>query len=49
MEQDSGPSMEELVDKERVDKLDYMGWSLDQGADPKKVKQMNKSEELKKK
>ncbi len=27
------------MDKERVDKLDYMGWSLDQGAaDPKKVR-----------
>ncbi len=24
--------------KERVDKLDYMGWSLDQGADPMKVR-----------
>ena len=33
----SGPSISELVGKENVDKLDYMGWLIDQGADPKKV------------
>ena len=32
-----GPSIDELVGKENVDKLDYMGWLIDQGADPKKV------------
>ena len=33
----TGPSIDELVGKENVDKLDYMGWLIDQGADPKKV------------
>ena len=33
----TGPSIAELVGKENVDKLDYMGWLIDQGADPKKV------------
>lgn len=33
----SGPSISELVGMENVDKLDYMGWIIDQGADPKKV------------
>jgi hypothetical protein len=33
----SGPSISELVGNENVDKLDYMGWLIDQGADPKKV------------
>ena len=32
-----GPSIEELVAREGVDKLGYMGWELDQGADPKQV------------
>ena len=32
-----GPSIEELVAKEKVDKLSYVGWMVDQGADPKKV------------
>ena len=33
----SGPSISELVSKENVDKLSYMGWLVDQAADPKKV------------
>ena len=33
----SGPSISELVGKENVDKLEYMGWLVDQGADPQKV------------
>ena len=32
-----GPSISDLVAKETVDKLTYMGWELDQAADPKKV------------
>ena len=34
---DKGPSVEQLVIQESVDKLDYMGWQIDQGADPEKV------------
>lgn len=34
-----GPSIEELVAKEGVDKLDYVGWMVDQGADPKQVRE----------
>ena len=34
---DKGPSVEQLVIQESVDKLDYMGWQVDQGADPEKV------------
>ena len=33
----SGPSIDELVGKENVDNLDYMGWLIDQGVDPKQV------------
>ena len=33
----TGPSIDELVEKENVDKLDYVGWLIDQGTDPKKV------------
>ena len=36
-DKDQGPSIEELVAKETVDKLTYMGWTEDQGADPEKV------------
>ena len=36
-DQHAGPSIEELVGKEQVDKLHYMGWMLDQAADPKQV------------
>ena len=36
-DKDHGPSIEELVAKEMVDKLTYMGWTEDQGADPEKV------------
>ncbi|XP_019851276.1 PREDICTED: uncharacterized protein LOC100633591 isoform X2 [Amphimedon queenslandica] len=32
-----GPSIEDLVSKENVDKLKYMGWEIDQGADPVKI------------
>ena len=32
-----GPSISDLVAKETVDKLTYMGWELDQAADPIKV------------
>lgn len=32
-----GPSISDLVAKETVDKLTYMGWELDQASDPKKV------------
>ena len=32
-----GPSIDELVSKETVDKLDYLGWEIDQGADPVQV------------
>ena len=32
-----GPSISDLVAKEMVDKLTYMGWELDQAADPEKV------------
>ena len=35
-----GPSIEELVAKEGVDKLDYMGWAVDEGADPKQVRKI---------
>ena len=31
------PSVEDLLSKEVVDKLGYMGWQVDQGADPVKV------------
>ena len=37
-DKDTGPSIEELVGKEGVDKLDYMGWTLDQGANPMQVR-----------
>ena len=37
MDPSKGPSIQELVDKEGVDKLGYMGWQLDQGANPVKV------------
>ena len=33
----NGPSISDLVAKETVDKLTYMGWELDQGANPVKV------------
>ena len=36
---DKGPSVKQLVIQESVDKLDYMGWQVDQGADPEKVDQ----------
>ena len=32
-----GPSIDELVSRESVDKLSYMGWTVDQGKDPEKV------------
>ena len=32
-----GPGISDLVAKETVDKLSYMGWELDQSADPVKV------------
>ena len=32
-----GPSIDELVSQESVDKLSYMGWTVDQGKDPEKV------------
>ena len=32
-----GPSISDLVAKEAVDKLTYMGWELDQAANPQKV------------
>ena len=32
-----GPGIDELVAKETVDKLSYMGWELDQSADPVKA------------
>ena len=32
-----GPSIEELVAEEAVDKLVYVGWMVDQGRDPKQV------------
>lgn len=32
-----GPSIMQLVEKEGVDKLSYMGWTIDQGRDPEKV------------
>ncbi|XP_064404134.1 protein mono-ADP-ribosyltransferase PARP4-like isoform X3 [Halichondria panicea] len=31
-----GPSIMQLVEKEGVDKLSYMGWTIDQGRDPEK-------------
>lgn len=34
-----GPSIDDLVSKENIDKLKYMGWEIDQGADPVKVSQ----------
>ena len=33
----NGPSISDLVAKETVDKLTYMGWELDQAANPVKV------------
>ena len=36
-DQQKGPSISDLVAKETVDKLTYMGWELDQAADPQKV------------
>ncbi len=33
-----GPSIEELVAEEVVDKLLYVGWMVDQGKDPKQVR-----------
>ena len=32
-----GPSIDELVSRESVDRLSYMGWTVDQGKDPEKV------------
>ena len=37
-DQQKGPAIEELVALEDVDKLGYMGWQIDQAADPQKVK-----------
>jgi len=36
-DQSKGPSMAELVDKENVDTLQYMGWEIDQSKDLSKV------------
>ncbi len=33
----NGPSIAELVGKEGVDQLSYMGWAIDQGSNPEKV------------
>ena len=38
------PSVDDLLLKEVVDKLGYMGWQLDQGADPVKVSSCPKIE-----
>ena len=38
------PSVEDLLLKEVVDKLGYMGWQVDQGADPVKVSSGSKVE-----
>ena len=37
-----GPSIAELVAKEGVDKLSYMGWTIDQGSNPEKVSDNNR-------
>ena len=36
-DQSKGPSIAELVDKENVDTLQYMGWEIDQSKDLPKV------------
>ena len=36
-DQHTGPSIEDLVGKEQVDKLEYMDWMVDQASDPKQV------------
>ena len=36
-DQRNGPAISDLVAKETVDKLAYMGWDLDESADPVKV------------
>ena len=36
-DQKSGPAVSDLVAKETVDKLAYMGWDFDESADPVKV------------
>ena len=36
-DQSKGPSITELVDKENVDMLQYMGWEIDQSKDLVKV------------
>ena len=40
-DQQKGPSIEELVAMEGVDNLGYMGWQVDQAADPEKVQCCN--------
>ena len=36
-DKERGPGIDKLVEQEDVDQLSYMGWQLDQAADPEKV------------